>query len=576
MEGRSGSNDHLPEVHHTGFAAQNPYEDYEFYERPPAPVPEYQQYAESPALSQSGGSPRITSERASSPPVQDHLQIGPDGTPKDRPLSPSSTARYSEVNSPGLQSVYEKEGEKEVIRHQSQPIYVQGPRSHDEEHPRKSRICGLSKLWFFGLAALVLIAIIAIAVACGVVFGTKHSNSSPASTPSPTSSAKPSPTSTSSSVPTPTGDPDITIGGAMSPLYYSKTGAFNGSGIAIASVNFGQDASIFVFFQHYTGEIRSFIQEADGTWTDSNVVVSSGAKNGTPISAVAYLVEEVATWHVFYIDTDSRVRQRINSNSSAYQTNIWKDGPLNDLELTANDADMVGLQACYWGNFYGDSDYTFANGFNATNTNTTIAPTGMHLWYADSDTTFQQYSWYTGQTQWSNDNHTWHNMNGHAGVGCQTWDSGTVQYVFFVDVENTMEIWWKDSNSTNETPDHPTNLWVNTTVSVPNVHSSSSLGYTNYLTLQYGDETIRGYNISWAAENTTIAPAKDGGPGYDEWKIPDVTGIPGTHLSITALADTSGGAHLAIFFQQNGTDVVQFTRDNSLGAFASSQVPVNQ
>ena len=175
MEGRSGSNEHLPEVHHTGFSAQHPYEDYEFYERPPAQVPEYQQYAESPALSQSGGSPRLTSERASSPPVQEHLQIGPDGTPKDRPLSPSSTARYSEVNSAGLQSVYEKEGEKEVIKPQAYPLYAGGPRSNDDEPMRKSRICGIPKTWFFLLAALVLIAIIAIAVACGVVFGTKHS-----------------------------------------------------------------------------------------------------------------------------------------------------------------------------------------------------------------------------------------------------------------------------------------------------------------------------------------------------------------------------------------------------------------
>jgi hypothetical protein len=185
------------------------------------------------------------------------------------------------------------------------------------------------------------------------------------------------------------------------------------------------DSSIYVYFQHYTGEIRSFIQEADGHWTDSNVVVSSGARNGTPLSAVAYLVNEVATWHIFYIDQDSYVRQRTSSNGSAFQTNIWQDGPLNTLNLKANDADMIGLQACYWGNFYGDSDYTFANGFNATPSNLTSHPTGMHLWYADSDTTFQQYSWDTGLIQWVNDNQTWHNMNGHAGVGCQTWESGT-------------------------------------------------------------------------------------------------------------------------------------------------------
>lgn len=243
-------------------------------------------------------------------------------------------------------------------------------------------------------------------------------------THSPTTSPVPS-TTTTPSGPTSTPDLDITIGGAINPLYYSHTGAWNGSGIALASVNFGVDASIFVYFQHYTGEIRSFIQEANGQWTDSNIVVPSGARNGTPISAVAYIVEEVATWNIFYIDQDAYVRQRVSSNGSQFQTNIWQDGPLNTLNLKANDADLIGLQACYWGNFYGDTDYTFADGFNATNPNTTLAPTGMHLWYADSDTTFQQYSWYTGESQWSNDNQTWHNMNGHAGVGCQTWEDGT-------------------------------------------------------------------------------------------------------------------------------------------------------
>ena len=174
MATQSGSNDHLPEVARTGFSAQHPYEDYEYYERPSAQVPEYQQYAESPALSQSGASPQVASERANSPPTQDNLQIGPGGTPKDRPLSPSSTARYSEVTS-GLQSVYEKEGEKEVIKNETHPVYPPGPRSQDAEPLRKGRVCGVPKAWFFGLAALVLIAIIAIAVACGVVFGTKHS-----------------------------------------------------------------------------------------------------------------------------------------------------------------------------------------------------------------------------------------------------------------------------------------------------------------------------------------------------------------------------------------------------------------
>ena len=255
--------------------------------------------------------------------------------------------------------------------------------------------------------------------------GPFSSPSTPTSRPAP-----PPPTSSPTSAPTPIGDPNIEIGGALDPLYYSHTGAWNGSGIAIASVNFGIDSSIFVYYQLYTGEILSKIQEASGFWSSSNLVVTSGARNGTPLSAVAYTVNETAWWHIFYIDQDSYVRQRTSSNGSEFQTNIWQDGPLNDLNLKANDADMIGLQACYWGNFYGDTDFkgaydTFTPGFNESSLNSTQYPTGMHLWYADTNTSFQQYSWVNGLGQWLNDNQTWQNMNGHAGVGCQTWESGT-------------------------------------------------------------------------------------------------------------------------------------------------------
>jgi hypothetical protein len=127
MEGQSGSNDHLPEVHNTNFSAQHPYQDFEYYEQPPpAQVPQYQQYAESPALSQSGEAGRATGEHRRTPPVADRIHTGTVGSPKDRPLSPSSTAQYSEVNSPGLQSVYEKEGEKEVLKNQTYAVHVAG------------------------------------------------------------------------------------------------------------------------------------------------------------------------------------------------------------------------------------------------------------------------------------------------------------------------------------------------------------------------------------------------------------------------------------------------------------------
>ena len=114
-------------------------------------------------------------------------------------------------------------------------------------------------------------------------------------------------------------------------------------------------------------------------------------------------------------------------------------------------------------------------------------------------------------------------------------------------------------------------------VAIPNVHPSTSMGYTNYLTYQFWDETIRGVNVSWAAENTSFFPAAlDSGQNHDldEWQIP-TAGVPGTHMSITALSDVSGGVHLAVFFQTEGDDFKMWSRDNSAGFWTSADVPVD-
>jgi hypothetical protein len=232
---------------------------------------------------------------------------------------------------------------------------------------------------------------------------------------------------------------------------------------------------------------------------------------------------------------------------------------------------MTGLQACYWGDFFGDTDYIDGN----FSTNKTIIPTGIHIWYADTNTSFQRYSYIVGQDQWQYDTR-FPNQNGQAGVGCQTWESGTVYYISMVDLDDNINIWWKDSNSSNpSTPNHPINQWTKSNIVIPNVHPSTSTGYTNYLIYQGSDSFIRGAKITWAAENTTIAPSPNGDGGLDVWTIP-TPGVPGTHLVVTALADTSGGAHLSVFFQVNGTDITQYARDDTSGTWTSSETPANQ
>jgi hypothetical protein len=84
------------------------------------------------------------------------------------------------------------------------------------------------------------------------------------------------------------------IGGAVDPQYYTDTGAFNGSGIALASQSFAEDVqtgthgSIVMYFQHHTGEIRWMQLSNTGDWVGGTVseVVAIDAKNNTPLSAV--------------------------------------------------------------------------------------------------------------------------------------------------------------------------------------------------------------------------------------------------------------------------------------------------
>ena len=105
---------------------------------------------------------------------------------------------------------------------------------------------------------------------------------------------------------------DITIqlyflanGGLL--LRIAQSGAFNGSGIALASQSFarlGEDpthGSLVMYFQHHTGDIRYVQLSSEGEWLGGSYseTVARDAKNNTPLSAVAYSVGGENTWHVF-------------------------------------------------------------------------------------------------------------------------------------------------------------------------------------------------------------------------------------------------------------------------------------
>jgi hypothetical protein len=73
---------------------------------------------------------------------------------------------------------------------------------------------------------------------------------------------------------------------------------------------------------------------------------------------------------------------------------MWTDGPLNDVNIKALDSPEVGLQACWYGNFYGNAKYKHSPvpGLNDTKKKNSYQTVGIHLWYGDSDTSFKEVS----------------------------------------------------------------------------------------------------------------------------------------------------------------------------------------
>lgn len=287
-------------------------------------------------------------------------------------------------------------------------------------------------------------------------------------------------------------------------------------------------------------------------------------------------------WHLFYVNINNTISEVTNSNL----TNAWIAGPINDLHLQALDDPNIGLQACWYGSFYSDVSYNHSPvpGQNNTTSADSDQAIGIHLWYAQSPTSFGTVGWRYGDPAWV-PQQPFDGYNGHAGVGCYSWGPGSDTYVFFVNLDSEINILWKDLNTTlKNSEDHPINDWVKSlsspqillksktltvrtgNISIP-VYQNSSVGFTNYLYVQNTDLSIGGFNISWAAENSTIQHA-------DDFVINGDKGLPGTHLSVTALPTTSGGNSLFVFYQTNGSDISEFVRDLDAGQWTFSQVPI--
>ncbi|KAM0723574.1 hypothetical protein Q7P37_000561 [Cladosporium fusiforme] len=417
------------------------------------------------------------------------------------------------------------EGDKIVIN-QGEKVVITEPglgsalahSQHGPEGPEKAKkrkLFGVRRGIFWTLLVGSLLAI-ALGVGLGIGLGSRESQES--SIPTATASS-------TSSLPSSTPLSDLQeIGGSLDTSYYSRSGAWNGSASARALQNFGDefdDATnsvwqTVVYYQHFSGEIRWLRQTTNEMeeWQpgpSDRLVVASDAKNSTPLSTVHIFWNRISYWHLFYIDSSNRVRQRSGNNESIG----WTEGSLRDADAKAWEGDLIGMTAC-WG------------------ANNSVP---IRLFHASSNSTFEEYLWRMTDKTW-HWQRSWTDKNGAAGVACQR--SGTYRYLGLSNSNNQIEFWYQNNTDTE---------WSKSNVQIDNVHPASSLGFSGngVVWQERTSNQLKVAPMTWDAGSTSIG---------DAYLLPDAyAGTWGTQIN----AMLSDNKLVRIFYQRNGDDITRLT-----------------
>jgi len=60
----------------------------------------------------------------------------------------------------------------------------------------------------------------------------------------------------------------------------------------------------------------------------------------------------------------------------------------------------------------------------------------------------------------------------------------------------------------------------------------------------------------------------------DTFTVQGEPGLPGTHLSVSAIPNNSGGNNVVVFYQTNGSDISEYTRDLYAGQWSAIDIPL--
>lgn len=258
------------------------------------------------------------------------------------------------------------------------------------------------------------------------------------------------------------------------------------------------------------------------------------------------------------VGKNNKLRQQTIDN----HTYTWHPGLLDDLSIATLDADKRGLVACYYSGPIDDPSYNASSG-----------DSGIRLFVATSETTFEQLSWQPGMSSWVVEQQ-WTGLNGRAQPACNGWSAGSVTYAMFVDQDDQVAFYWRDhGNGPNNDPTHPMNTWVKASLNIPAVDPSAGLSYGydgNLFARTSNNGPVLGWNITFDAENTAISGSS----------LSQVSGDSSTadsslaSWSIDPRASTDGESEVLVFYQTEGDNITVFSGDVASGEWTEGRVPV--
>ena len=220
----------------------------------------------------------------------------------------------------------------------------------------------------------------------------------------------------------------------MTPQTFSVSGAFNGTSLATFHSTFSEELATHIFYQDYQGQLRRI--EKDGSqWSGGPTiaaVVSSNAKNGTPLACANYTdaatnaqkvslsalsrmklsIDMPVQANLFYVDPTNVLQEVISTDN--FQT--WENGTLG------NSAVKISASAFALTSWY-------------------LAEYGLRLYYGGVDGIVHEIVYLSGEGVWS-EQFQFQGSNGNGGIAHSIYnDSPGIAQLYTLDTQNAIRLW---------------------------------------------------------------------------------------------------------------------------------------